>query len=273
METRRSRRHVTAAALVVACVLAAGGCGDSDDDSSTTTKDATTAATVDSSAVESQIKKQLSSSATEVTKVGCPDDVKSKTGATFKCDVTWSNGAAGQVKVTAKGANQFTYDVVAGSVQILGESVNKTLEKQLAHPHEVLIVNAIYLTVGLSVLAHGISAAPLTNRYAGWYERHRATGVRRRRALPPRSCGRAVRPRPPRRRLTLRATPDTCLHAGRMPASMIARLSHEGEDPIEWSRRLPPQVRTSARCSSRMTAPTRPRPRCVPRPACWREES
>ena len=31
---------------------------------------------------------------------------------------------------------------------------------------------AIYLSVGLSVLAHGLSAAPLANRYARWYERH-----------------------------------------------------------------------------------------------------
>ena len=39
-------------------------------------------------------------------------------------------------------------------------------------PHEHLIVLAIYLTVGLSVLAHGVSAAPLANRYARWYEQH-----------------------------------------------------------------------------------------------------
>ena len=31
---------------------------------------------------------------------------------------------------------------------------------------------AIYLTVGLSVFAHGLSAAPLANRYSRWYERH-----------------------------------------------------------------------------------------------------
>ena len=43
-------------------------------------------------------------------------------------------------------------------------------ESQL--PHEHLIVLAIYLTVGLSVFAHGISAAPLANRYADWFERH-----------------------------------------------------------------------------------------------------
>ena len=39
-------------------------------------------------------------------------------------------------------------------------------------PHEHLIVLAIYLTVGLSVFAHGVSAAPLAGRYARWYERH-----------------------------------------------------------------------------------------------------
>jgi NhaP-type Na+/H+ or K+/H+ antiporter len=39
-------------------------------------------------------------------------------------------------------------------------------------PHEHLLVLAIYLTVGLSVFAHGLSAAPLANRYARWYEEH-----------------------------------------------------------------------------------------------------
>jgi sodium/hydrogen antiporter len=39
-------------------------------------------------------------------------------------------------------------------------------------PHETLIVQAIYLTVGLSVLAHGLTAAPLADRYARWYEQH-----------------------------------------------------------------------------------------------------
>ena len=39
-------------------------------------------------------------------------------------------------------------------------------------PHEHLIVLAIYLTVGLSVFAHGLSAAPLANRYARWYGKH-----------------------------------------------------------------------------------------------------
>jgi len=39
-------------------------------------------------------------------------------------------------------------------------------------PHEHLIVVAIYLTVGLSVFAHGLTASPLAGRYASWYERH-----------------------------------------------------------------------------------------------------
>jgi sodium/hydrogen antiporter len=39
-------------------------------------------------------------------------------------------------------------------------------------PHETLIVQAIYVTVGLSVLAHGITAAPMADRYARWYEQH-----------------------------------------------------------------------------------------------------
>src|SRR5215211_7174089 len=42
-------------------------------------------------------------------------------------------------------------------------------------PHEHLIVLAIYVTVGLSVLAHGLTAAPLAARYARWYERHPPT--------------------------------------------------------------------------------------------------
>ena len=43
-------------------------------------------------------------------------------------------------------------------------------ESQL--PHEQLLVVAVYLTVGLSVFAHGITAAPLANRYADWFKRH-----------------------------------------------------------------------------------------------------
>ena len=39
-------------------------------------------------------------------------------------------------------------------------------------PHEHLIVLAVYLTVGLSVFAHGLTAAPLADRYGDWFARH-----------------------------------------------------------------------------------------------------
>jgi len=39
-------------------------------------------------------------------------------------------------------------------------------------PHENLIVTTIMITIGLSILAHGLTAAPLANRYADWFESH-----------------------------------------------------------------------------------------------------
>lgn len=39
-------------------------------------------------------------------------------------------------------------------------------------PHENLLVTTIVITIGLSVLAHGVTAAPLANRYASWFESH-----------------------------------------------------------------------------------------------------
>jgi NhaP-type Na+/H+ or K+/H+ antiporter len=39
-------------------------------------------------------------------------------------------------------------------------------------PHDDLILATTYVTIGLSVLAHGLTAAPLANRYAAWYESH-----------------------------------------------------------------------------------------------------
>ena len=43
-------------------------------------------------------------------------------------------------------------------------------EAHLAGSNTILL--ATYLTVGLSVAAHGITAAPLARRYAEWYEQH-----------------------------------------------------------------------------------------------------
>jgi sodium/hydrogen antiporter len=41
-------------------------------------------------------------------------------------------------------------------------------------PHVGTILSAAYVTVGLSVLAHGVTAAPLTRRYVSWFESHPA---------------------------------------------------------------------------------------------------
>jgi len=43
-------------------------------------------------------------------------------------------------------------------------------EAQLPGTNTILL--ATYVTIGLSVLAHGISAAPLAARYARWYGSH-----------------------------------------------------------------------------------------------------
>jgi NhaP-type Na+/H+ or K+/H+ antiporter len=44
--------------------------------------------------------------------------------------------------------------------------------QESALPHTGTILVATYATVGLSVLVHGLSAAPLAGRYARWYESH-----------------------------------------------------------------------------------------------------
>jgi NhaP-type Na+/H+ or K+/H+ antiporter len=39
-------------------------------------------------------------------------------------------------------------------------------------PHDALILTTTYVAIGMSVLAHGLTAAPLANRYATWFESH-----------------------------------------------------------------------------------------------------
>ena len=39
-------------------------------------------------------------------------------------------------------------------------------------PHDDVILVTIYVAIGLSVFAHGFTAAPLANRYASWFESH-----------------------------------------------------------------------------------------------------
>ena len=44
------------------------------------------------------------------------------------------------------------------------------LEEGSDLPHEQTILVTVYVTVALSVLAHGLTAAPLAERYARWFE-------------------------------------------------------------------------------------------------------
>jgi sodium/hydrogen antiporter len=39
-------------------------------------------------------------------------------------------------------------------------------------PHDNVLLVTTYVAIGLSVLAHGLTAAPLANRYAAWFESH-----------------------------------------------------------------------------------------------------
>ncbi len=39
-------------------------------------------------------------------------------------------------------------------------------------PGAETILLTTYVTIGLSVIAHGLTAAPLAERYARWYESH-----------------------------------------------------------------------------------------------------
>jgi NhaP-type Na+/H+ or K+/H+ antiporter len=39
-------------------------------------------------------------------------------------------------------------------------------------PHERVLLHAVVATIGISVLAHGLTARPLTDRYVRWYESH-----------------------------------------------------------------------------------------------------
>lgn len=129
MSTSTTLRRMAALAAGGALVLA--GCG-GDSSSSSSSSSSSPTRTVDDATIESQIDQQLSTSQAEVTKAQCPSDEPSKTGNTFECSVTWSNGATGKVKVTQQSATQFTYTPVDGSVQIPGTAVATEIEQQLA---------------------------------------------------------------------------------------------------------------------------------------------
>src|SRR5687767_6302000 len=99
--------------LAIVLALAVAGCGNDQEAS-----DTSAAPSVDSAEIENQIKDELSTDATKVSKATCPSDVEGEAGSTFECSVGWANGANGKVEVTARGANRFTYEPVPGSVKV-----------------------------------------------------------------------------------------------------------------------------------------------------------
>ena len=46
------------------------------------------------------------------------------------------------------------------------------LAEERGLPHEDVLVTTAVITVALSVLAHGATAAPLADRYADWFDSH-----------------------------------------------------------------------------------------------------
>jgi len=44
-----------------------------------------------------------------------------------------------------------------------------TIESHGTLPHESVLLDAVFVTIGISVILHGITAAPLANWYASWY--------------------------------------------------------------------------------------------------------
>jgi NhaP-type Na+/H+ or K+/H+ antiporter len=46
------------------------------------------------------------------------------------------------------------------------------IESEGELPHETVVLTTVFATIGLSVLAHGLSAAPLASRYAAWFASH-----------------------------------------------------------------------------------------------------
>src|SRR3954467_7021635 len=112
--------------------IAVTGCGGDDNDSSTTATTTAQTRTVDDQQIEGGIKSQLSQPDNAVTKVSCPADVDVEPGATFNCSVTYANGATGKVTVTQRGANNYTYALKPGSVQVPGSAVEAEINKDLA---------------------------------------------------------------------------------------------------------------------------------------------
>jgi hypothetical protein len=108
-------RPVLAALAILAGFVA--GCGDD---------------SVDIPAIEGTIKSELKAGGTSPSSVKCPDEVTYERGKAFKCDVTMTNGATGEVQVTLNTKDDFLFKLVPGSVQVPGATVEKEIEDQLA---------------------------------------------------------------------------------------------------------------------------------------------
>jgi hypothetical protein len=135
-DDRRMSRTPVAVAVALAVALpslAVAGCGGNDSGvSAAKTETPTPVATVDDAQVEQGIEKSLSTSSVKVTSAKCPSGVQAKSGKTFTCNVTFSNGATGKATVTEVGPNKFTYALKPGSVQVSGQVADAAIEKQLA---------------------------------------------------------------------------------------------------------------------------------------------
>jgi NhaP-type Na+/H+ or K+/H+ antiporter len=59
-----------------------------------------------------------------------------------------------------------------------------TIESRGRLPHEGVLLDAVFVTIGLSVLLHGLTAAPLARRYARWYRSHPQEEAEPARAVP-----------------------------------------------------------------------------------------
>ena len=155
------------APICAVLALLPAGCGGNDSSTTTTATQPPAPKKVDDAAVEKGIKQQLSTPQAQVTKASCPSDVQAKQGATFKCSVTWSNGATGKVKVTQKGPNQFTYVPVEGSVQIPAAPVEQQIKEDLAKqgaPNAVVnCPDNIIIKVGTTVTCNVSSASGKAN--------------------------------------------------------------------------------------------------------------
>ena len=157
LANRRPAR-LGAGAVAFAALALFAGCGSGSGSSSGTTSGSSTSGaqrTVDTSQVESQITKQLSTGSVKVTKVNCPSDVPVQKGATFTCTVYFSNSGGGKVKVTQQGANRYTYELVPGSVTVPGSwadtQIEQALAKQGAPNATVNCPSTIVVTVGTTV--------------------------------------------------------------------------------------------------------------------------